>query len=78
MNPVFPKDFLCGQHPVVPGAIQWTYPTSDGTVISIVGGGMGLYGDGIKTFEMYDFRESEPRGYLTIEEINQHLTENPI
>ena len=46
--------------------------------ISIVGGGHGLYGDGVKTFEMYDFRESDVQGYLSVDEINMHLAKNPI
>lgn len=78
-TPVFPQDFNVKAHPVVPGATHWTYPTSGDTVISVVGGGdFGLYGDGINTFEMYDFRESEPQGYLTSDEINEHLVNNPI
>lgn len=59
-------------------AKRWTYPTDRKPVISIVGGGYGLYGDGVHTFEMYDFREDSPRGYMTKEEINKHLDDNPI
>ena len=81
---VFPKDFKQNGHPHIPGATQWLYekpgriPELDHeNAISIVGGGMGLYGDGVTTFEMYDFREGEPQGYLSIEEINKHLASNP-
>ena len=50
----------------------------DGEVlISIVGGGSGLYGDGVRTFEMFDFREDEPQSYLLEDEINEHLKNNP-
>jgi hypothetical protein len=76
----FPDDFSKSVHSVVPGATQWIlkYPNTNKVAISIVGGGLGLYGDGVRTFEMYDFRESEPQGYLTVDEINQHLQDNPV
>jgi len=78
-TPKFPEDFHMKIHPVVPGATQWTYaPEGKDTVISIVGGGYGLYGDGLRTFEMYDFREDGPQGHLLVEEINEHLQNNPI
>jgi hypothetical protein len=47
------------------------------TIISVIGGGFGHYGDGVTTFEMYDFREEDPQGYLTVDEINEHLKQNP-
>jgi hypothetical protein len=75
----FPNDFKSIPHPVTPGATQWTLNDSKGkTIISVVGGGIGLYGNGITTFEMWDFREEEPRGYLSTNDINKHLKENPI
>jgi len=74
----FPNDFTKQIHPVVPGATQWLLKKNNETIISIVGGGYGLYGDGVNTFEMYDFREDEPQGYLTTDEINIHLQENPV
>ena len=78
---VFPNDFSEREHPNVPGATQWRYPKylADGeiTMISIVGGGYGLNGDGVRTFEMFDFREEDTRGYMTKEEINDHLSANP-
>jgi len=74
----FPEDFLHSSHQNVPGASRWVYPKTGDTVISIVGGGYGLYGDGVRTFEMYDFRDEEPQGYLTREEINAHLEANPV
>lgn len=41
----------------------------------IVGGGSGsgLYGDGVNTFEFWDFREDMPKGCLTTEKINDLL-----
>lgn len=68
----FPQSFTINIHPVVPGATQWLFRKGEKT-ISIVGGGMGLYGDGVESFEMYDFDEDGPRGYQTVEEINEYL-----
>ena len=75
---VFPDDFSRMMHKVIPGATQWVYPKTGDVVISVVGGGFGIHGDGVRTFEMYDFREDEPQGYLLEEEINEHLEKNPI
>jgi hypothetical protein len=74
----FPEDFSRSMHPNIPGATRWTYPKTGDTVISVVGGGFGLHGDGVVTFEMYDFREDGPQDYLTQEEINAHLEVYPV
>jgi hypothetical protein len=74
---IFPYDFERTTHKMVPGATQWLWKNDDIT-ISIVGGGQGLYGDGVVSFEMYDFREDDVQGYLTVEEINNHLKRFPI
>jgi hypothetical protein len=68
----FPEDFKKVAHPVIKGATRWLYKE-----ISVIGGA-GVYGDGINTFEMWDFRQDEPQPYLTKEEINLHLQNNPI
>jgi hypothetical protein len=68
----FPEDFREVAHPIK-GARRWIFEE-----ISVVGGGVGIYGDGINTFEMWDFREPQPQGYLTKEEINLHLQDNPL
>lgn len=79
MDLKFPDSFSKQTHSVVSGATQWKlYNDDNEAIISIVGGGHGLYGDGVKTFEMYDFRESDVQGYLSADEINKHLAENPI
>ena len=74
----FPDDFIKTPHSVIPGAVQWlaTIPSDDGIhQISVVGGGFGLYGDGISTFEMWDIDHAdEPQGYLTKEQINEYLS----
>ena len=73
----FPQDFEKIPHPVIPTATQWSYTKPNGTTISIVGGGFGLYGDGINDFEMFDFDEEGPRGYMSIDEINNYLSTIP-
>jgi hypothetical protein len=72
----FPEDFILRSHPLGQG-LQWV-DNLENITISIVGGSKGLYGDGITTFEMWDFREENPRGYLSTEDINEHLSNNPI
>jgi len=75
----FPDDFRKRPHPLSEiGGYHWTYPKASATVISVVGGGTGMHGDGVTTFEMWDKREDEPRPYQTAEEINNHLKEHPI
>ncbi len=69
----FPKDFIGKAHEVIPGATQWIIKKPNGTEISIVGGGSGLYGDGVNTFEMWDFDEEDPRGYQTAEQVTDYL-----
>lgn len=76
----FPQDFELKAHSVVQGAKHWTlkHPTTNEIIISVVGGGRGLYGNGTTSFEMWDFREAEPHAYLTADDINEHLKNNPI
>jgi hypothetical protein len=77
----FPEDFVKKSHGVLPGATQWLYNRNDGNhnIISIVGGGLGLYGDGVESFEMWDTKYmNDPQGYMTKEEIQTWLDEHPI
>ena len=74
----FPEDFTVKNHEIVQNAKQWLLKKNNETIISIVGGGYGLYGNGIDTFEMWDYREEQPQSYLTKDEINTHLQNNPI
>lgn len=74
----FPEDFTVKNHQTVQNAKQWLLKKDNEIIISIVGGGYGLYGNGIDTFEMWDYREDRPRCYLTKDEINTHLQNNPI
>jgi len=71
----FPEDFKKKPHHVKPGETHRTfeYPNED-EMISIVGGGFGLHGDGVRTFEMWDTRAMhDPMGYMTKDEINHYL-----
>lgn len=74
----FPEDFTVEDHKIVKNAKQWFLKKDNQVIISIVGGGNGIYGNGIHTFEMWDYREEVPQGYLTKNEINTHLEKNPI
>lgn len=73
---IFPEDFTEKPHPVIDGAKQWLAKKPSGTIVSVVGGGIGLYGNGVTTFEMWDDDQEHPKGWLTIFEINEHLAKN--
>lgn len=68
---IFPNDFTKKSHPVIPRAVQFLPTKKQDIFISIVGGGMGLYGDGENTFEI--MIDDEVTGWLTNEEINIKL-----
>ena len=73
MNKIkFPESFEVKPHGCIPNAIQWLYKNENIT-ISIVGGGKGLYGDGINTFEFWDFSQKSPIPYITKININTRL-----
>ena len=77
----FPEDFTKKIHRVIPGATQWLFEYNNDTneMISIVGGGFGLHGDGVRTFEMWDTKNMyDPQGYMTTEEIQEWLDEHPM
>ena len=65
-------------HSVVPNAIQssFAFPNPYGEEdiwISIVGGGDGLYGNGVETFEVWSSQMEDPKGWLSHEEVTQEL-----
>ena len=74
---IFPYDFETTTHRIVPGATQWLWKNDDIT-ISIVGGGEGLMGNGVVSFEMWDSREDDIQGYLNVDDINTHLKKFPV
>ena len=74
----FPEDFTKTPHSIIPGAYQWLINVGE-EFISIVGGGFGIHGDGVRTFEIWDTRNMyDPMGYMTAEEINEHLAAHPL
>jgi hypothetical protein len=75
----FPEDFTKIPHQIIPGANQWLFKTTDKWYISIVGGGIGIHGDGVTTFEMWDTKNMhDPQGYMTTDDINQWLNDHPV
>jgi len=43
--------------------------------ISIVGGGYGLFGDGVTTFEIWRSCDGDVKGWLTAEEVTEEMVE---
>lgn len=77
----FPEDFTRRSHHVIPGAYQWLFEYNDDNdeMISIVGGGFGIHGDGVTTFEMWDTKNMhDPQGHMTTEDINEWLEQHHI
>ena len=74
----FPQDFEQHAHPVLPGAVHYKlYDTDGNRLYSVVGGGMGLYGDGVTTFEMFcDTIGDVVLSYATADDINEYLEES--
>jgi len=72
----FPDDFIQKVHPVISGSTQWTLSDADDNMLfSVVGGGIGIYGDGVRTFEMYDCEQADVvLQNATIKEINDYLS----
>jgi hypothetical protein len=76
----FPEDFVIRPH-FIPGAQQWLYSYNDNSndMISIVGGGIGINGDGEETFEMWDTKNMmDPMGYMSREDIQKWFEDHPI
>jgi hypothetical protein len=77
----FPEDFKKIPHHHIPGATQWLFEYNNDTneMISVVGGGYGIHGDGKTTFEMWDtMNMHDPQGYMTADDINQWLEDNQV
>lgn len=67
-------DLVFTPHTVVPGGKKAYMEFPNGTNVSVVGGGQGIYGDGKKTFEVWYSDEDEPRGWVDIEEMNEEFS----
>lgn len=72
-TPKFPQDFNKSAHPLsaMEGGIQFKPKEKQPIFISIVGGALGLYGDGVTHFEMMLGDKVYP--YQTEKEINTIL-----
>lgn len=57
------------------GAIQAVMTFYNGHRISVVGGGRGLYGDGINTFEIWRSCDGDVQGNLTKDEVSDQMLE---
>lgn len=73
----FPKDFKKRPHPYFKKGFQFELKQYGKTVISVISGNTE-YGNGIKTFEMFDFREEDVQRYLSKCQINKHLALYPL
>ena len=62
-------------HPNGLGGKQAVMEFDNGHRISVVGGGIGLYGDGVRTFEIWRSCDGDVKGHLTPEEIDQEMIE---
>ena len=75
---IYFDDLVFNPHPVLskfqPDAVQATGHFSiNGKWYSVVGGGIGLYGDGVTTFEVWGDDMDDPIGYLTKDEVEEWL-----
>ena len=68
------KDLQFKTHPIGKG-VQATMKFPNGHAISVVGGALGLYGDGINNFEIWKSNAEEPQGYVTPEDIDIAMLE---
>jgi len=67
-------DLVFTPHTMIPGARKAFLKFPKGTTVSVIGGGMGLYGDGDTTFEVWFSDEEDPRGWVSREEINEEFS----
>ena len=72
------KDLEFKAHHVVPNAVAAVmyFPLGDngeGGWFSVVGGGSGLYGDGVSTFEVFADGMSDPLSYLPKKNVTEEM-----
>ncbi len=72
LNVVIFSDLKFKPHGVVPNAKQ-AYIKFGDKWISIVGGGSGLYGDGVTTFEVWTSEIEDPIGYVSSKDVTQEI-----
>ena len=69
------EDLEFGPHPNGFGGKRAVMEFDNGHRISVVGGSMGLYGDGVRTFEIWRSCDGDVKGHLTPEEITEEMIE---
>jgi hypothetical protein len=69
------KDLEFNPHRNGLGGKQAIMNFDNGHRISVVGGGIGLYGDGITTFEIWRSCDGDVKGHLTKEEVTEEMLE---
>ena len=75
VNPIIHfENLVFKSHPNGMGGVQATgnFPIN-GKWYSVVGGGVGFYGDGVNTFEVWGDDMDDPIGYLTKDEVEEWL-----
>ena len=75
VNPIIHfENLVFKSHPNGMGGVQATgnFPIN-GKWYSVVGGGIGLYGDGVNTFEVWGDDMDDPIGYLTKDGVEEWL-----
>jgi hypothetical protein len=69
------EDLEFKSHGNIGGATHAKMIFENGHKISVVGGGMGLYGDGVNTFEIWRSCDEDIKGHLTKEEVTEQMIE---
>jgi hypothetical protein len=68
------KDLNFRPHGTVKGGVQCKIDTDNGYTISIVGGGLGLYGDGKTTFEVAAWKTDGDMDWVKLSPYNDVLS----
>ena len=67
------EDLKFKPHPTKISGVQAIMEFENGHRISIVGGGVGIYGDGVHTFEIWRSCDDNVKGWLTPEEVTEQM-----
>ena len=62
-------------NPYTVGAVQAVMEFENGHSISVVGGGTGLYGNGVSTFEAWASWQDDVQGWLSKDEVTELMLE---
>lgn len=69
------RDLDFKPHPSGLGGKQAIIEFDNGHRISVVGGGLGQYGNGDTTFEIWRSCDGDVKGYLTVEEVTEEMVD---